>query len=264
MVVVWQKQQPQPPTHQTLLTACCTHPMYHTMKTHSHFGSSVQLAVDQVLGFQDNMSDHMEWEIIEDSDDSDQKKHIKLAQSGHRHCKGCYAYWVVKLENQRRPKHLATMLVNWDKAVGAWKDIEEQTNLIGLLCKDGWSSKYRKELSYRGIPDDSIDQGNWVYSICLRYMLELYPPSDWRYSSTQELGDEKAGDILEAIWGLKWHRQHQGNLANVVDFSHVSNQQLIHYCKCMTGVVLMFVQFYPQFLKSSEWPSSKELVNALI
>ena len=85
---------------------------------------------------------------------------------------------------------------------------------------------------------------------------------DWRYISTKQLNDEKAGDILEAIWGLLWHRENQGPLASVIADSLVPTQQLQRYCKCMTRVVLMFVQVWPHFIKSHEWPSSEELANA--
>ena len=176
----------------------------------------------------------------------------------------CYCYWVRKLRDEDRPQHLATMMVEWDKAVGAWHHMEEQTGLITQLCHMGPSVNYRKVLSYDGVPEDSCDQGNWVYVVCLRHMLCLFAASDWRYVSTQQLEDEKAGDILEAIWGLLWHRENQGPLASVIADSLVPTQQLQRYCKCMTRVVLMFVHLWPQFLKPQEWPSSEGLAHALI
>ena len=123
---------------------------------------------------------------------------------------------------------------------------------------------HRKELSYYGAPENDGDQGNYVYAVCLRHMLCSIAESDWRVVGTKQLNDEKAGDILEAIWGLLWHRENQGPLASVIADSLVPTQQLQRYCKCMTRVVLMFVHLWPQFLKSQEWPSSRELAHALI
>ena len=179
-------------------------------------------------------------------------------------CGVCYRYWVRKLRDEDRPQHLATMMVEWDKAVGAWHHMEEQTGLITQLCHMGPKVSYRKVLSYDGVPEDSCDQGNWVYVVCLRNMLCLFPESDWRNASTKQLNDETAGDILEAIWGLLWHRENQGPLASVIADSLVPTQQLQRYCKCMTRVVLKFVHLWPEFLKSQEWPSSRELAHALI
>ena len=182
-----------------------------------------------------------------------------------------YCYWVRKLRNQDgrydrlvSPHHLATMLVEWDMAVGAWHHMEEQTGLITQFCHMGPLVSYRKVLSYDGVPENSCDQGNWVYAVCLRHMLCLFGESDWRYVSTKQLNDEKAGDILEAIWGLSYHRKNQGPFASVIAESLVPTQQLQRYCKCMTRVVLMFVQLWPRFIQSHEWPSSQELANALI
>ena len=156
------------------------------------------------------------------------------------------------------------MMVEWDMAVGAWHHMEEQTGLITQFCHMGPSANYRKVLSYDGVPENSFDQGNWVYAVCLRRMLCLFGEFDWRYISTKQLNDEKAGDILEAIWGLSYHRKNQGPFASVIAESLVPTQQLQRYCKCMTRVVLMFVHLWPQFLKSQEWPSSEGLANALI
>ena len=177
----------------------------------------------------------------------------------------CFSYWERKLRDEDRPQHLAPTLVEWDMAVGAWHDMEEQTGLITQFCHMGPAQSFRKVLSYDGIPDEKGDRGNWVYGVCLRTMLCLFEQSDWRYVSTQQLNDEKAGDILEAIWGLLWHRQTGGPLANrVIADSLVPTQQLQGYCKCMTRVVLIFEQLYPQFLRPFEWPSSKSLATALI
>ena len=162
------------------------------------------------------------------------------------------------------PPRRSPMMVEWDMAVGAWHHMEEQTGLITQFCHMGPLVSYRKVLSYDGVPENSCDQGNWVYAVCLRHMLCLFGESDWRYVSTKQLNDETAGDILEAIWGLLWHRETQGRLASVIADSLVPTQQLQRYCKCMTRVVLMFVQVWPHFIKSHEWPSSEELANALI
>ena len=182
-----------------------------------------------------------------------------------------YCYWVRKLRNQDgrydrlvSPQRLATMMVEWDMAVGAWVDMEQQTGLITEFGHMGPKASYRKVLSYDGVPENSCDQGNWVYAVCLRHMLCLFGESDWRCVGTKELGDEKAGDVLEAIWGLLYHRENQGPLASVIADSLVPTQQLQRYCKCMTRVVLMFVQVWPHFIRSHEWPSSEEFANELI
>ena len=85
-------------------------------------------------------------------------------------CGVCYRYWVRKLRDEDRPQHLATMMAEWDQAVGAWHDMEEKTGLITHLCHMGPKASYRKVLSYDGVPEDSCDQGNWVYVVCLRNM----------------------------------------------------------------------------------------------
>ena len=220
-------------------------------------GANEAIVVWQAIG--NNDSDQ---EVIDRTESMDGD--VILAEYMDGDTRLCYCYWVRKLRDEDRPQHLATMMVEWDKAVGAWHHMEQQTGLTTQLCHMGPSVNYRKVLSYDGVPENSCDQGNWVYAVCLRHMLCLFGESDWRYVSTQQLNDEKAGDILEAIWGLLYHRENQGPLASVIADSLVPTQQLQRYCKCMTRVVLMFVHLWPQFLKSQEWPSSEGLANALI
>ena len=116
-----------------------------------------------------------------DADDRNVQEIIAESPSMHL----LYCYWVRKLRNQDgrydrlvSPHHLATMMVEWDQAVGAWHDMEEKTGLITQLCHMGPKASYRKVLSYVGVPEGSCDQGNWVYAVCLRHMLCLFPESD--------------------------------------------------------------------------------------
>ena len=142
--------------------------------------------------------------------------------------------------------------------------MEMQTCLITQCCHMGPLANHRKVLSYDGAPENCCDQWNYVYAVCLRHMLCSFAESDWRVVGTKQLNDEKAGDILEAIWGLLWHRETQGPLASVISDSLIPTQQLQHYCKCMTRVVRTFVVLCPHFLKAEEWPSSEQLAHLLI
>ena len=63
---------------------------------------------------------------------------------------------------------------------------------------------------------------------------------------TDELNDEKAGDILEAIWGVLWNRkQIKQRQEDQEDFwrTVLSDDDLKSYCDVMTKVVQLFVDF---------------------
>ena len=100
-----------------------------------------------------------------------------------------------------------------------------------------------------------------MYAVCLRHLLLGFPPNDWRVVGTQQLNDDHAGDILEAIWGLLWNRHEKTFLAAVVP--EIPTETLEKYCDKMTRVVLMFVDLCPNYLKPSEWPDSKVMADAL-
>ena len=100
--------------------------------------------------------------------------------------------------------------------------------------------------------------------MCLRYIVSCCDEKDWRCKGTQELNDEKAGDVLEAIWGLLWYRHNQGILANVVPERILPTASLEIYCAKMTRVVLMFDALWPRCLGASEWQTSERFAEALI
>ena len=114
-------------------------------------------------------------------------------------------YWTRKLAQERRPLQLTSTMVAWDVAIGVWWAMEEDLKLVNYFGHCGSKMGYRKALSYDGTPDGE-DKGNWAYAVCLRTMLTLCTPWDWRVVGTKQLNDETAGDILEAIWGLFWRR----------------------------------------------------------
>ena len=132
------------------------------------FGANEAIVVRQAIG--NNDSDQ---EVV------DRTVQEVIAESPSMYL--LYCYWVRKLRNQDgrydrlvSPHHLATMMVEWDVAVGEWHHMEEQTGLITQFCHMGPSVNYRKELSYDGVPENSFEQGNWVYVVCLRHMLCLF------------------------------------------------------------------------------------------
>ena len=130
----------------------------------------------------------------------------------------------------------------------------------------GKYERVRKVLSYDGTPDgkEGTDAGNWNYAVCIRHMLTCFPQNDWRVQGTENLNDETAGDIMEAIWGLLWHRQTRGPLQDAIPISVITTDMLQIYCEVMTSVVQLFLQFQTDYLVPSEWPSSRELARALI
>jgi len=178
------------------------------------------------------------------------------------------AYWKRKLQKEGRPEKLCDKMVEFDRLVGRWYQMEKEMNLVGLLGKDGGYQGVRKVLSYDGTPDgkDGTDPGNWYYAVCIRHMLKLFPSRDWRVQGTEQLNDETAGDIMEAIWGLLWHRQTQGPLEDAIPVSVIATMELRIYCRAMTCVVHLLVELIDirQYFVGSEWPSSQELATCLI
>ena len=174
-------------------------------------------------------------------------------------------YWTRKLAQDRRPLQLVSTMVDWDYALGFWYAVEVELKLVELFGHCGSKQGYRKILSRKGTPDGE-DKGNWVYSVCLRTMLTLCPPQDWRFVGTQQLGDVMAGDIPEAIWGLLYCRHYEPGsfLARAVPEEDLPTDALRKYCAAMNRVVLMFVDFYPMYLRPGEWPTSQSLASSLI
>ena len=147
-------------------------------------------------------------------------------------------------------------------------------NLIEQLGHNGAHQNMRKLLKHDGNPDVSLDgrdPGNWVYAVCLRYMLKnMFPGDPWRLGAVEELGDGKAGDILEAIWGLLWHHKrdwedwrHDEKLKGVGRF-FITPDDLEEYCGVLTDLVQLFDSFHPHYLKDGEWPTSHEMANMLM
>ena len=175
-------------------------------------------------------------------------------------------YWRRKLRKEGRPEKLLDQMILFDKLVGRWHDLESQDNLIKLLGHMGNYERVRKVLSYDGTPDgkEGSDAGNWTYAVCIRHMLMLYPEIDWRVQGTEQLNDETAGDIMEAIWGLLWHRKTRGPLEDAIPVSVITTETLQSYCEVMTSVVELFLKLQTEYLVGSEWPSSRELAHGLI
>ena len=143
-------------------------------------------------------------------------------------------------------------------------------NLIEQLGHNGAHQNMRKLLKHDGNPDVSLDgrdPGNWVYAVCLRYMLKnMFPGDPWRLGAVEELGDGKAGDILEAIWGLLWNRK--TNWCHwqygVVPRFTVATPHLERYCQLLTVLVQHFDSFSMDYLCGSSWPDSKQMARMLI
>lgn len=179
------------------------------------------------------------------------------------------SYWETKLESDGRDVRLARKLSMFDSLCGQWHTMEQQVNLVGQLGHMGTCQGVRKFLSYDGNPGgtpDSPDLGNWAYACCLRHMLSLSPSSDWRVRGTSELNDETTGDILEAIWGLLWHRRTKWRhwRYSVEVRVEVSTPQLSAYCLVLTDLVQVFDSLKNDFLVGSEWPDSKQMARLLI
>ena len=179
-------------------------------------------------------------------------------------------YWTVKLHREGRPLNLRSTMVKWDEAIGRWHHMEDDHKLVELFGHDGSKCCWRKVLSYSGKPNGE-DQGNWVYAVCLRHMLCLCTPNDWRYVGTQHLNDDSAGDVLRAIWGLLYHRQcrisvlHCGEyLADGVPESEIPTKVLQEYCCRMTRVVMLLVDMWPRYFREDERPTSKSMAADLI
>ena len=170
-------------------------------------------------------------------------------------------YWQKKLRIEGRPEKLADQMILFDQVVGQWHHMESKRNLVELLGHMGKYHGVCKVLSYDGTPDgkDGSDPGNWYYAVCIRHMLTLFPSRDWRVLGTEQLNDESAGDIMEAIWGLLWHRQTKGPLKDAIPVSVITTETLHGYCQVMTSVVEFFLKLQPEYLVGSEWPTSKKL-----
>ena len=175
------------------------------------------------------------------------------------------AYWQRKLRREGRPEKLLGQMHLFDELVGRWQQLESHRNLVELLGHMGKYDRVRKVLSYDGTPDgkEGTDAGNWNYAVCIRHMLTCFPQNDWRVQGTENLNDETAGDIMEAIWGLLWHRQTRGPLQDAIPISVITTDMLQIYCEVMTSVVQLFLQFQTDYLVPSEWPSSRELAHKL-
>ena len=174
-------------------------------------------------------------------------------------------YWQRKLRREGRPEKLLGQMLLFDELVGRWQQLESHRNLVELLGHMGKYERVRKVLSYDGTPDgkEGTDAGNWNYAVCIRHMLTSFPQNDWRVQGTENLNDETAGDIMEAIWGLLWHRQTRGPLQDAIPISVITTDMLQIYCEVMTSVVQLFLQFQTDYLVGSEWPSSRELAHNL-
>ena len=177
-------------------------------------------------------------------------------------------YWQRKLRREGRPEKLLGQMLLFDDLVGQWQQLESHRNLVELLGHMGKYDRVRKVLSYDGTPDgkEGTDAGNWNYAVCIRHMLTCFPQNDWRVQGTENLNDETAGDIMEAIWGLLWHRQTQGPLEDAIPVSVITTETLHGYCQVMTSVVHLLVELIDKtlYFVGSEWPSSRELAIGLI
>ena len=174
-------------------------------------------------------------------------------------------YWQRKLRREGRPEKILDQMLLFDELVARWQQLESHRNLVELLGHMGKYDRVRKVLSYDGTPDgkEGTDAGNWNYAVCIRHMLTCFPQNDWRVQGTENLNDETAGDIMEAIWGLLWHRQTRGPLQDAIPVSVITTDMLQIYCEVMTSVVQLFLQFQTDYLVRSEWPSSRELAHNL-
>ena len=175
------------------------------------------------------------------------------------------SYWQSKLRSEGRPDTLLFKMILFDHLVGRWQEIESGTKLVQLLGHMGTYQEVRKSLSYDGTPDgkEGTDAGNWNYAVCIRHMLTCFPKNDWRVQGTENLNDETVGDIMEAIWGLLWHRETKGPLMDAIPISVVTTGTLQDYCQVMTSVVQLFLTLQTEYLVGSEWPSSRELAHNL-
>ena len=79
-------------------------------------------------------------------------------------------------------------------------------------------------------------------------MLTDFPGNDWRRGGTAQLNDESAGDIMEAIWGVLYHRRTNGPLKDAVPEQALSTEKLSIYCQIMTNVVKLFDFSHLHFL----------------
>ena len=95
-------------------------------------------------------------------------------------------------------------------------------------------------------------------------MLAGFPRSDWRVQGTEQLNDESAGDIMEAMWGLLLHRRTDGPLKDAIPEELLSTEQLSAYCEVMTTVVKLFHSFHLHYFVAQEWPDSKQMADMLV
>ena len=179
----------------------------------------------------------------------------------------CVDYWANKLRREGRAESLLETMVRFDISCMRWHDMETELGLIGKFGHLGQLHEKRKPLSYYGNPDVSPsgrDLGNWTYAVCMRTMLTDFKRSDWRRRGTEQLNDESAGDIMEAIWGLLYHRTTNGPLMDKVSEESISNTNLSAYCQIMTSVVLLFQDYHIDFLVRPEWPDSRTMADMLV
>ena len=175
----------------------------------------------------------------------------------------CANYWANKLREEGRAQSLLETMVEFDEECVRWVKIEIELGLIRDFGYMGRWQEHRKALSHDGTPD-GIDLGNWTYAVCIRTMLTDFRNSDVRRRGTEQLNDESAGDIMEAIWGLHFHRTWNCQLMGRVSEESLSTADLSAYCESMSSVVKLFDRFHTDFLVPPEWPDSRKMAAMLV
>ena len=170
------------------------------------------------------------------------------------------SYWTPRLLAEGLPnfeiERAAAQLADMDRSIGEWICVDDHFHLIEEFMPGGDLQGKRKLLSYDGAIEGR-DPGNYCYGVALRNFCNGIRPQDARYHTIAPLNDETLGDIIEAILGLLWNREH-GNHLDILP--HISTPHLQTYVEKLMRACLQQEQCINFTAKRMNlWLTSREL-----
>ena len=93
----------------------------------------------------------------------------------------------------------------YDHVIDLWQN--RGIHLYQDILPAGCHANSRKTWSWDGCTRDRGDLGNYLYAVAMHAIADRMASGSWECMQIHALGDEKLGDVLEAIMALGWYRR---------------------------------------------------------
>ena len=133
----------------------------------------------------------------------------------------------------------------FDGLCGDIMNLEMEHVVLAALLPGGELAQHRKEWSYSGVLEDGRDFGNWGYAVIMRHLFCC------GLVDHNELGDEKLGDVIEAVLHLGFGIGYREG-------------PLFEYARLFNDVCLVLEDMQRWFVSLGYWETSRDMALILI